>query len=288
MESEIQEFYEKNKNAFYSEEARNFTYIVIDKKSVKNDSTVDGSGERDYSQGFDKITSEILDMLAAERSLEDIANQLNLKIDTIRQVTKLDDEKIRHFPKVDGLIDTVFSLEEGLSSDLLENEKGDLFVVVRLDSIIEKRVKALDEVRPQVEKLWTQKEKEKRLEEFAKKISEELIEGKITMAEAASQNGLKLEQVEEIYRDYPDLPQAFLNEIFMLNKKGYTNPYKLGSDKYLIAKINKIAEEEKIDEMAKLELKVNIQEQVQQEIYSQYLAYLSTKYRVKTNTGNKE
>lgn len=282
-ESEIQEFYEKNKNSFESEEARNFTYITIDQDSVKNDVVVDDEGNKDYSQAFNKITSEILDMLSAETSLEDISKQLGLKIVTIKQITRSDEQKITELPKVDGLMDSVFSLEEGVSSDILENEEGSLFVVVRVDSIIDKRIKALDEVRPQVEKLWVEKEKQKSLEVLAKNASEDLIEGKKTIAQVAAENNISEKEMEDVSRNDSDIPQSFLNEIFSLKEGSYTSAFKAGDNKFMIAKINKVTDQDKIDEMTKLELKVNVQEQVQQELYSQYLAYLSGKYKIKVN-----
>ena len=244
---------------------------------------VDDEGNKDYSQAFNKITSEILDMLSAETSLEDISKQLGLKIVTIKQITRSDEQKITELPKVDGLMDSVFSLEEGVSSDILENEEGSLFVVVRVDSIIDKRIKALDEVRPQVEKLWVEKEKQKSLEVLAKNASEDLIEGKKAIAQVAAENNISEKEMEDVSRNDSDIPQSFLNEIFSLKEGSYTSAFKAGDNKFMIAKINKVTDQDKIDEMTKLELKVNVQEQVQQELYSQYLAYLSGKYKIKVN-----
>ncbi|HCR85597.1 MAG TPA: hypothetical protein DIV86_02855 [Alphaproteobacteria bacterium] len=282
-ESEIREFYEKNKNSFLSEETRSFSYVVISEKSVRGYLEQDGSEKIDIAQGFNRVISEMLDMLAAEKSLEEIVEQLKLEIVLVNNFSIESSSDSKNLPKIDGLLETVFSQDEGIVSDLLENESGDLYAFTRVDSISGRRVRALDEVRPQVEKLWAEQERTKKLGELAKKISESLLESKKTIDEVASEYNLKTSNIEKIYRDYPDLPQGFLNEIFKINVDGFTNPYKVSSGGYLIAKVTRINENKKIDELEKLELKVNIQEQLQQEILSQYLSYLSSKYRVKAD-----
>jgi peptidyl-prolyl cis-trans isomerase D len=290
-DAELLEFYGKNKQKFKAPELRSISYLVIDKSSVENDLVKNEEGEEvDYSQAFNKITSEVLDAVAEEKPFDEIAKDLNLKLVILKNITvdgkNQNGENVENLPKIEGVLEGVFGLDEGIASDIFENEEGNLFVIAKVDSIKTSRVKAIDEVKASLKEFWTENKKSELFNKKVDEIHKNLISEKTSFNELSENGNIKVKKIKNIYRDYPELPQNLVKDIFELNIENYSNPILSNNGRMLIAKIIKIDEPKKIDELKKLEIKTNIQEQLQQEILTAYLSYLSTKYKIDSSVYN--
>lgn len=116
---------------------------------------------------FDKRdeTVRLLEEILGEgKTLTDASNELNLKLETVKETDIT--ATLKNGKKLDGdfvsqdLLQSIFVLNKGESTPLFEN--ADSVVVAELNDIIPVGMKSFKEVRPELEKLWkTEKQKEK-------------------------------------------------------------------------------------------------------------------------------
>lgn len=285
QEHELMKYYEQNKAKFKSADTRDFTYILIDKSSLKNEIETQGELEPDYYQAFSRVNSYILDRLAEETSLEEIAKELDVTIVKLKSVTEAGTQngKQAKIPEIEGFLDIVFSLEQGIASDLLENENGDLYSVVIVDSVNEGKYKAFNEVRAKVYEKWSQQQKSRKFATYISKLTEKIKNNEVNFEKFASKNKLEIIEVENVYRGFPNLPQIFIDEIFKTNIGKTIAPQSTIEGKFIVGMVEAIYPPEGEDELEKLTTKSAIQEQVTQELIDQYIVSLSKKYNITTN-----
>ncbi len=140
---ELTSYFEKNKEKYKDPEYRSASYIMLDESSVKK------AGDKPVEEVLYDAANDLLDKLAEGASLEDSAKELGVEVKTVNLVDAEGRAKSGNseIPKINDFIKTLFSLEEGEASDLLESPDGKAYAVVKLDSVISPRIKALDEVR---------------------------------------------------------------------------------------------------------------------------------------------
>lgn len=289
QEHELMEYYEQNKEKFKAANTRNFTYILIDKSSLKNEVETQEGAEPDYYQAFSRINSYILDRLAEETSLEEIAKELDITLVKLKGVNEAGEQNgdQAKIPEIEGFLDIVFSLEEGIASDLLENENGDLYSVVIVDAVNEGKYKAFNEVRAKVNEKWRSQQKSKKFAAYISKLTEKIKNNEINFEKFANKNKFEIIEVENVYRGFPNLPQSFIDEIFKTNIGSIVAPQSTIEGKFIIGKVEAIYPPEGEDELEKLTTKSTVQEQITQELIDQYLVSLSRKYSITTNNPTK-
>lgn len=175
--------------------------------------------DKAYDEAY-KVIADIEDSIAGGAALDDIAAKYNGKISQIKGLT--DDGKAKVVPTGLGrlltdpdFIETAFSYNNGEISQVLEGE--DSFTLVRVDNVVDAHPKSIEEVRPEIEKMWADNEREAIAQELINDVTHDLENGdkideigarfslpvKTTKALKRSETfaGLSTLQMEEIFQE---------------------------------------------------------------------------------------
>jgi len=279
--TDLQDFYDKRKNEFLTPEYRSFSYIVLDKSLVKNP-----ADDNDLMQKLHDTANEILDKVAGGSSFEEVAKEYGLKIEQVKAVdNKLTTKEGTKFsgklPDIKNFVEAVFATSDNQISDLLESDDGKKYALVKIDGVEEKRIKTLDEVKSAVADGWKTGAKAKKLLELAEALQKGLNDGKTTLKDFADKNHLQIKTKEGIKLKPEFISPDFTAEIFHTEKNKYTKLQTGLNNTLILAKIDKINIAAKPSDAAMFTYKSKVQEQVSQEIMTQYLDYLKGKYKVR-------
>jgi peptidyl-prolyl cis-trans isomerase D len=295
-DSELQEFYEANKQNYVMPEKRDVTVLVIDrsalntapKKEQSNIEKVDSFHANpgdlgDDDQSHESISQEVyglsnivLDRIAEGKTLEEISKEMNLKLLNFKSV-EASGQNADNLPKVRNLLKNVFSSEKGATSELLEDDKAETFAVFRVDSVEPSRERTLEEAKTDAIAHWRAEAAYSKLEDDAKALQEKArTEG---LAKAAAEKGLSLKTAKVMHQD-SRLPKAFLDELFSFtDNNSVTNVYPTGNS-FIIARLAEVIPSSS-DELEKFAVKSTLQDEVKQELMQQYLMHISGKHKVK-------
>jgi hypothetical protein len=163
------------------------------------------------------------------------------------------------------------------------------YVVLRVDNVLPKRVKALDEVKGVVALHWKEVKKAKKLKEVAKELAEKIKNGEEPKVLAQSM-GLKFKPMEKIERasfDSPAegkevVPAGLADDIFVASK-GESSSYHLSSNgEYVIGKLVEVKSAQLYAEKV-VELDGELKNNFTDDIFMQYNRFLRSKYPVEPN-----
>ncbi len=161
-----------NKNDVVGPIKSSFGWHIMKVVSIKDEAKIDLSqakksiedtikSEIVYDEAYNQVAN-IEDMIGQGSSLEDIAQNMEVKIYTAKQVQENGD--VASFPKQHKLlqysndfIDAVFSYNQNEISQMIEDDAG--FVFVRIDNIKEATVQSIENVLPEIEKIWEENER---------------------------------------------------------------------------------------------------------------------------------
>ncbi len=135
--------------------------------------------ENAYDQAAE-VVAEIEDKLGGGATLEDIASQYKVGINKISALgedgqAKKMDPKFKKVAASADFIDTAFSYNSGEISQVLEEDDG--FYIIRVDDIQDAHLKDLAEVKPQIQKMWTDNEKNAIAQEVVNDVMHDLENG---------------------------------------------------------------------------------------------------------------
>ena len=176
--------------------------------------------EKAYDEAY-KAVAEIEDSIGAGATLKDIANKYNVKISQIKALT--DDGKAKTVPaSARGLledsdfIETAFSYNSGEISQVIEGEND--FVIARVDAINDAHAKTLDEVKPEIIKMWEDNEKAAIAQELINDISHDLENGD-SVQDVASRFGIPFKTSKPVKHSesFAGLTSLQMEEIFQEN-----------------------------------------------------------------------
>ena len=175
-------------------------------------------------EAMTRIVNQMDDALAANRSLEEIADSLKLRMIKIPAVSDKgltpENKAPVELPAKTELLKTAFGLSSNETSSILEdkNDTGSDYVVVRVDEVVPSHVRPLDEVKEQVTTAWRADEQAKQAALQAEKIAQTVRDGK-TMSGIALKPGYEMhisKPISLLGDTDKDLPQTVLPQIFKM------------------------------------------------------------------------
>ena len=173
--------------------------------------------EKAYDEAY-KVIADIEDSIAAGSTLEDLASKYKVKISQIKSLT--DDGKAKIVPSGLGkllrdgdFVETAFSYNTGEISQVLEGE--DSFSIIRVDDIIEAHPKSIQEVKPEIEKMWADNEREAIAQELVNDVTHDLENGD-KIDEIAPRFGLAVKTSKPLKRteSFAGLSTLQMEEVF--------------------------------------------------------------------------
>ncbi|HEY8384247.1 MAG TPA: SurA N-terminal domain-containing protein [Microvirga sp.] len=136
---------------------------------------------------LDKVHDEIEDMRASARPLADIAREKGLVLQQVPAIDNTGRDKtggpVANLPEGEVLVRAAFASDVGVDNEALRTRSGG-YVWYDVTGIEQARDKSLDEVRPEVERLWRENEIARRLSEKARLLVERLDKGEAIEAVA--------------------------------------------------------------------------------------------------------
>ncbi len=173
--------------------------------------------EKAYDEAY-KVIADIEDSIAAGSTLEDLASKYKVKISQIKSLT--DDGKAKIVPSGLGkllrdgdFVETAFSYNTDEISQVLEGE--DSFSIIRVDDIIEAHPKSIQEVKPEIEKMWADNEREAIAQELVNDVTHDLENGD-KIDEIAPRFGLAVKTSKPLKRteSFAGLSTLQMEEVF--------------------------------------------------------------------------
>ncbi len=166
-----------------------------------------------------EVMHEIDDMIGSGSSLDDISDKYDTKIISIKGLREdgsyksLSNKEYSELVSSSDFIDTAFSYNENEITQTIETE--DSFVLASVNKIDEARIKELEQVRPEIVKIWAENEKSAIAQEIVNDIVANLDEGD-SLSDIASRFNLKLNQTQPLKKGeaFAKLNSLQLNEVF--------------------------------------------------------------------------
>ncbi len=214
------------------------------KDKVRKDLLNQQSGDVLY-----QLAGSVEDELAGGATLAEVANNLNLKLKKVEQIslegTLAGGVPMARYPDYGDFLPMAFSLTLGAISQMVGSEDGLKYYVQTVNSITPSRQRTLDEVRDSVVKTWKDEKKIQlqiaRAQEFAKKMEEVKGEGRLQMfKDKAEDMGAEIREVKSVYRNnYNEtiLPGEAVAELFEKNLPYSISKSYLRTDKAMVVAI---------------------------------------------------
>ena len=191
--------------------------------------------DRLYDEIYD-VMNKMEDEIGAGKSLEEIAQDFDtslIKIEGYADDTTAEKapDEVSDLLKSADFTDTAFSYALGEISQTVETDNG--LAVVRIDGINESHEKSLEEVRPQIEQMWQENEKEALAREKATDMITDIENGD-NFSDVAHRYDLDVLKSQPVTRNetFANLAYRDVQELFLLALK---EPYQISSgDKYIV------------------------------------------------------
>ena len=249
------------------------------KKTIQEEKAYDGSYE---------LMTRLEDKLGAGSSLEDIANECNISLADIKNLSEdgFSDNTNPHLAnllKNKDVIDAAFSYNAGEISQTIEGDDG--LIIVEVEKIHESHIQPENEVVDKITKLWLESEKVSITQELADNINHDLEAGD-TLKEVADRYKLPVMKTMPITRGetFADLNFNDMKNLFSTDK-GEVKIIQHGED-YLIAASNEIYDDSaSLTQEDKEFLKQALQAEMTQEMSDALLHGYAKDYKVEVNYG---
>jgi peptidyl-prolyl cis-trans isomerase D len=208
-------------------------------------------GELEELLGRDKaveslygVSTQLDDVLASGAILKEAAQQLNLKLLTVKAVDQQgrdpSGQPVPELPTADNFLTTVFSASEGEDSLLTETLEGGYFVV-RVDGVMAPALRPLDVVRDQIVEAWKAEQRTTAAKTEADAIAERMRAGE-AVTKIAAERRIEARTSAPFTRDTNNpqgwLPAAVVPALFKAQIDGVeVAPH---PDGYVIARLKEI------------------------------------------------
>lgn len=252
-EEQLRMFYEQNPHIV--PEMRTVSYVLIPAEMEQPDS---------YDAAYEQAIAVEDDIIAGER-MADAASRHNAKYVSLGEF----DAGHRPVDEIltDSMIARVFSMEEGLESELIETKKG--FVIVRVDKIVPEHNAEFDAVKTDLVSAWKRAEQRKQAYVRANELLVDLNQNGVL-------NGKKTVTVTRA----SGAPLDVLSAAF--NAEIGNNSIVNGQDAFYVLHVEKdIAP--KVDDKKMADLRKELEGISNKEIVDDYNAFLIREYPVKIN-----
>ena len=182
--------------------------------------------ERAYDEALE-IMTVIEDKIGAGADLKTIAKEYDAKILSVKGLkedgsyTSLNNKTYADLVTSADFLDTAFSYNENEVSQTIETENG--FVLAAVDRIEDARLKNIDEVKPEIIKIWTENEKSAIAQEIINDVVADLDSGE-SLADIAKRFNLRLKTTPPLKKGetFAKLNSAQAVEAFQTTTGGYT------------------------------------------------------------------
>ena len=172
--------------------------------------------------GLYELSNKFEDALGGGGSLEDAANQINLKVHKITAINKEGRDRgglaTEGLPGSQIFLTVAFSTEEQAESAMTESKDSGFFIL-RVDKISKPALRSFEEVRDKVADVWVEEERRARAEKRAQKFLDEINTGK-SLAEIARTESLTVKSFNALFRDGRgggiEFDIALISEVFKL------------------------------------------------------------------------
>lgn len=186
--------------------------------SVKNDIINTIRQERAYEEALN-IIGEIEDGIGAGDDLKTIAKNHGVKINKVSSLKEdgsfksLSNQKYKNIVSSSDFIETAFSYNIGEISQVIETENG--FILANITDIEDAHTKPLDEVKGEIEKIWTENEKSAIAQEIINDVIADLDNGE-NLKDIASRFKLNIKTTKPLKRgeEFANLNSAQLTEAY--------------------------------------------------------------------------
>ena len=182
--------------------------------------------ERAYDEALE-IMAAVEDKIGAGADLKTIAKEYDAKILSVKGLkedgsyTSLSSKAYADLVTSADFLDTAFSYNENEVSQTIETENG--FVLAAVDKIEDARLKNIDEVKPEIIKIWTENEKSAIAQEIINDVVADLDSGE-SLADIAKRFNLRLKTTPPLKKGetFAKLNSAQAVEAFQTATGGYT------------------------------------------------------------------
>lgn len=196
-----------------------------------------------------ELTTEIEDSLADGTSINDIAKQRSLKVDTTPGLVATgqnpDDPGYEPIPEMGAILANAFQMESNGESQLVEIEPGVKFAMITIAKLSEAAPPELSKVKPLVSQRWALEKGLNKAKIEADKMLKAL-KGGTTLSKAVKDSGLKLPPIQPLKANRFELTQTgqqvppALALMFSMSE-GSTKKLEAPNDQgYFIVDLNKI------------------------------------------------
>lgn len=261
-DEELKSYYFENSVQFQIPEERELRYFTF-KKDSKNDSEL-----------YD-FTVKIEDELAAGSTINEIAQKLNLKVQTKSDVKK-DNSELS-----DLLLETAFDKKESEISDLVFDETNNEYFVVEVTKIKKAHIPELAQVKDKVLAAWKDERSNDANLKYIEEQSNELRESKESLKDFAQRQGYKYQVIKNVERhDTEQHGVRLVTDAFAVDEGEVIGSFQNEDGTYKIAKLLDIRQE-KLTTEEEEKYKAEVADQMKIEIMDQYFEALRKKFPVK-------
>ncbi len=180
--------------------------------------------EKAYDTAYE-FANSIEDKIGAGQSFDQIAKNLGVKITSVKGLAEDGSYNGSSSKLSTDLVDTAFSYNVGEISQVIETDTG--YAVLTVNNIVESHLLPLEEIRPQLVKIWENNERDALAQEMINDIISNLENGE-KISDVAARLGLKLyvskpikksesfemmpsSQIAELFQEEPGTPHLFDN-----------------------------------------------------------------------------
>jgi peptidyl-prolyl cis-trans isomerase D len=306
-DEEVNSYYNGNKNRFTNPETRDVEYITIKPEFFRNIANIStdqinqqlssmkfksDSDRKDAYNGliqnkleqvmFESI-KDIEDSIAEGNAFDRVAKQYGLQYVNLPTVSK--HSLSNKLPSSKKLIEETFSLEEGISSEVIQDDSGKEYYIVNTISLKPSQAKPVEEVRRQI---TSEMKKEKMLTEQKKHAY--LIKNSV-LKDSSSYNDYDINKVS-LTRPEQDKSQfgvspEILVEIFNLENIGdLSSVFATKNYGFAFAKLKSIKNTQDISKKSFKDTKVQLSKFMDDTVMQSFISGLYSKYKIELFEGN--
>ncbi|MFY9287796.1 MAG: peptidyl-prolyl cis-trans isomerase [Alphaproteobacteria bacterium] len=244
--------------------------------------------QRDHAiENVTRTVNLLDDKLAAGHALEDIADELRLRLIKIQPITAqgktVEGKDPSELPNKEDVLKIGFTQNPGEVSPIIDDKNGN-YLVIRTDDATPSALKPYDQVKNEVIEAWKVQQQAKQAVTLAEKVAQAIREGK-SPTSFAGQNGIEVRTSKPISMlgdSDPALPPTALPQIFKL-KKGEVAIVPLQTQQ-LIVRLDSLKDIDPTkNDDNKLKIGEELKKDLPNELTEEYLKYLEILFPVTIN-----
>jgi peptidyl-prolyl cis-trans isomerase D len=306
-DEEVNLYYNGNKNRFTNPETRDIEYIAIKPeffRSIANISTdqinqqlssmefKSGSDRGDAYNGLVQNTLEqvmfesikdIEDSIAEGNALERVAKQYGLKYVKISGISKK--SLSGRLPNSRKLIEEAFALEEGVSSEVVQDDAGKEYYIVNTISLKPSQAKPIEEVRKEISYEMKQERVLAEQKKHAYLIKNAVLK-KSSSFNDYDINAVKLTRPEQDKAQFGISPEILV-EIFNLeNVEDLSSVFPTKNHDFAFAKLKSIKNAQDTSKKLFKDTKMQLSKFMDDTVMQSFISGLYSKYTIELFEGN--